>query len=166
MDNKLIKAGFVGFGEVNSPKQLIDHKCSVAMEEIKSMGIEMVTTETVTDDPKGQDVKRAIRDLKESDFDFLIICVAGWIPSHAVITLTNEFKNKPMILWGLAGDMENGHIVTAAAQAGTTALRKVFEDLGYKFRYIYNIIGKPSPLHLSLIHISEPTRRTPISYAV
>ena len=142
-----MKAAFVGFGEINSPKQLIDHKCSVAMGEIKSMGIEVVTTETVTDDPKGQDVKRAIKDLKESDFDFLIICVAGWIPSHAVIAVTNEFKNKPMILWGLAGDMENGHIVTAAAQAGTTALRKVFEDLGYKFKYIYNIIGKPSPLH-------------------
>ena len=51
-----------------------------------------------------------------------------------------------MILWGLAGDMENGRLVTAAPQAGTTALRKVFDDLGYKFRYIYNIIGKPSPL--------------------
>ena len=51
-----------------------------------------------------------------------------------------------MILWGLAGDIEDGRMVTAAPQAGTTALRKVFEDLGYKFRYIYNIIGKPSPL--------------------
>jgi len=43
-------------------------------------------------------------------------------------------------------DIENGHVVTAAPQAGTTALRKVFQDLGYKFKYVYNIIGKPSPL--------------------
>ncbi len=141
-----MKAGFVGFGEVNSPKQLIDKKCIIALKEIESLGIEMVTTETVTDDPKGHDVKRAIKDLKKSDFDLLIICLAGWIPSHAVIAITNEFKQKPMILWGLAGNMENGHIVTTAAQAGTTALRKVFDDLGYKFKYIYNIIGKPSPL--------------------
>jgi len=53
-----------------------------------------------------------------------------------------------MILWGLAGDYDSeGRLVTAAPQAGTTALRKVFFDLGYKFRYIYNIAGKPSPLN-------------------
>lgn len=141
-----MKAAFVGFGEVNSPKQLINSKCLKALEEVKSLGIGIVTTETVTDDPKGNDFKRAIKDLKKDDFDFLIICIAGWIPSHAVIAITNEFKYKPMILWGLAGDMENGHIVTTAAQAGTTALRKVFGDLAYKFKYIYSIIGKPSPL--------------------
>ena len=146
MGTNLMKAAFVGFGEINSPQQLIKLKCLTALQEVKSLGINVVTTDHVTDDTKAVDVKRAIKDLKKEDFDFLIICVAGWIPSHAVIAITNEFKNKPMILWGLAGDMENGRLVTAAPQAGTTALRKVFVDLGYKFRYIYNIIGKPSPL--------------------
>jgi L-fucose isomerase-like protein len=145
-DKNILKAAFVGFGEVNSPQQLIKEKCSRAHEEIRSLGIETVTTEVVTDDPKGIDIKRAIADLKKEDFDILIICLAGWIPSHAVISITNEFKWKPMLLWGLAGDIENGRLITAAPQAGTTALRKVFEDLGYKFKYIYNIIGKPSPL--------------------
>lgn len=142
-----MKAGFVGFGEVNSPKGTIDEKCSIAKKEVESIGIQLVTTETVTDDPKGIDVKRAVEDLRNSDFDLLIICLAGWIPSHAVITITHEFRHKPMILWGLAGNIENGKIATTAAQAGTTALRKVFYDLGYKFKYVYNIIGKPSPLN-------------------
>ena len=141
-----MKAGFVGFGEINSPKQLIDDKCGKARDEIKSLGFDIVTTETVTDDPLGQDVKRALSDLNKEDFDVLIICLAGWIPSHAVIAITHVFKHTPMILWGLCGDMENGHIVTAAPQAGTTALRKAFDDLGYRFRYVYNIIGKQSPL--------------------
>lgn len=142
----LIKAAFVGFGEVNSPQQLIKDKCLKAREEIKSLGIKLITTDHVTDDLKGIDVNRAIKELKKDDFDLLIICIAGWIPAHAVISITTEFKCKPMILWGLAGDMKNGRLVTAAPQAGTTALRKVFDDLGYKFKYIYNIIGKPSPL--------------------
>lgn len=140
------KTAFVGFGEINSPQQLIKDKCLTALEEVKSLGIEVVSTDHVTDDPEGIDVKRAINDLSKESFDSLIICLAGWIPSHAVITITNEFKNKPMILWGLAGDVEGGRVVTAAPQAGTTALRKVFDDLGYKFIYIYNIIGNPSPL--------------------
>ncbi|MCK9413550.1 MAG: hypothetical protein M0Q53_14715 [Prolixibacteraceae bacterium] len=141
-----VNVAFVGFGEINSPQQLIKDKCSIALEEIKTLGFSIVTTNHVTDDPAGVDVKRAIADLGQSDFDLLIVCLAGWIPSHAVISVTNAFKDKPMILWGLAGDIENGRVVTAAPQAGTTALRKVFQDLGYKFIYVYNIIGKPSPL--------------------
>ena len=146
MNKNIAKAAFVGFGEVNSPQELIKTKCLKALEEVKSLGIEIVSTDPVTDDPEGNDVNRAIKDLKKDDFGILIVCIAGWIPSHAVIAITNEFKSKPMILWGLAGDIENGRLVTAAPQAGTTALRKVFDDLGYKFKYIYNIIGKPSPL--------------------
>jgi L-arabinose isomerase len=146
MNENNVKAAFVGFGEVNSPQELITAKCLKALEEVKSLGIEIVTSDPVTDDPEGIDVKRAIKDLKKDDFSLLIICIAGWIPSHAVIAITNEFKSKPMILWGLAGDIENGRLVTAAPQAGTTALRKVFDDLGYRFKYIYNIIGEPSPL--------------------
>ncbi len=144
--NNTIKLAFVGFGEVNSPKQLIDNKCAKALEEIKSLGFDILTTPTVSDDPNGNDVRRAVEELKNRDFDLLVVCIAGWIPSHAVISVTNAFKEKPMVLWGLAGDMENGRTITTAPQAGTTALRKVFEDLGYKFKYVYNIIGKPSPL--------------------
>src|SRR5690606_28562850 len=132
--------------EINSPKRLIEDKCRLALTELKSLGMEIVTTDVVTDDAAGNDVRRAISDLSGKNFDVLIVCLSGWIPSHAVIAITDEFKNKPMVLWGLAGDMENGHIVTAAAQAGTTALRKVFSDMGYRFIYVYNIIGKPSPL--------------------
>lgn len=147
MKNNRMKTAFVGFGEINSPQQLIQSKCEIARKEIESLGISLITTDHVTDDPEGKDVRRAVNDLKKEEFNALIICVAGWIPSHAVIAVTEEFKDKPMILWGLAGDMEDGRVVTAAPQAGTTALRKVFEDLGYKFRYVYNIIGKPSPLN-------------------
>lgn len=146
MNNSGIKVAFAGFGEVNSPKQLIDKKCMEALTEIRSLGLNVVFTPTITDDPEGKDVKRAVSDLKDKDFDLLILCIAGWIPSHAVISVAGEFKDRPMILWGLAGDLENGRLVTAAPQAGTTALRKVFEDLGYRFIYVYNRIGKASPL--------------------
>ncbi len=140
------KAAFVGFGEINSPQDLIAEMCHNALREVKSLGIDVVATDYVTDDAKGERVHAALSILEEEKFDVLIICLAGWIPSHAVISITDAYKDKPMILWGLAGTIENGRIVTAAAQAGTTALRGVFEMLGYRFIYIYNIIGKPSPL--------------------
>lgn len=146
MDQKMRNAAFVSFGEINSPKALIEEMASKAIQEIGSLDMNLLIVETVTDDEKGDDIKKALTKLKTADFDLLIICIAGWIPSHAVIAITDAYKDKPMILWGLAGDINNGRIITTAAQAGTTALRKVFEDLGYKFRYVYNIIGKPAPL--------------------
>lgn len=38
--------------------------------------------------------------------------------------------------------MEEGRLVTTADQAGTSALRKTFCDLGYNFIYVYDVIGK------------------------
>ncbi|MFC2087189.1 hypothetical protein ACFLSA_03380 [Bacteroidota bacterium] len=143
----MAKVAFIGFGEINSPKELIELKCNQALEEIKILGFEVITTTPVTDDPGNEDVKRAIKVLSTAEFDVLVICIAGWIPSHAVVSISNEFKDKPMVLWGLCGDLKNGKVVTPAPQAGTTALRKVFEDLGYKFKYVYNIIGQPTPLY-------------------
>jgi L-fucose isomerase-like protein len=152
--NEVFSVGFVGFGEINSPKELIDAKCLEALDKIKSLGYQVHTTDTVTDDPAGTDVSRAIDEMKSKKIDVLIICLAGWIPSHAVIAVTDAFRHHPMILWGLCGDIEGGRIVTAAAQAGTTALRKVFADLGYKYRYFYNIIGRPIPIDAISSYIS------------
>jgi len=82
--------------------------------------------------------------LKGQDFDCLVVCIAGWIPTHAVVKVTEHFRHIPMVLWGLCGWMEGDRLVTTADQAGTTAIRKTFYDLGYTFKYVYDIIGLPS----------------------
>jgi L-fucose isomerase-like protein len=138
-----MRAGFVGFGEVNTPRDLIEKKCGEAMKLLEDRGIELVSTEPVSDDPAGQDVERAVMELSRERFDFLILCVAGWIPSHAVINVADAFSHKPMLLWGLSGSTKDGVLVTTADQAGTSALRKAFEDMGYRFKYIYESIGAP-----------------------
>ncbi len=133
-----IRAGFVGFGEVNSPKELIESKCLEAKKLLEKNDMEIIYTEPVSDDPDGIGVKRAITNLSGRDFDFLVVCVAGWIPSYTVISVISEFYHKPMVLWGLAGYYKNGRLVTTADQAGAAALRKVMEDMGYNFKYVYN----------------------------
>lgn len=140
----MAKAAFVGFGEVNTPKELIVKKCSDAFESLKKQGVDAIGVFPVTDDYEEVDVKNAINALKGQEFDFLVVCIAGWIPTHAVVKVTEHFRNKPMVLWGLCGWIEDGRIVTTADQAGTTAIRKTFYDLGYNFKYIYDIIGRPS----------------------
>lgn len=137
------KIAFIGFGEVNTPVDIIIKKCKDAEDALKSEGLDLISVYPVTDDYEEKDIKRALDTLKGQDFDALVLCVAGWIPSHAVIKITEQYKHLPMVLWGLCGWIESdGRLVTTADQAGTSALRKTFADLGYKFRYIYDIIGK------------------------
>jgi L-fucose isomerase-like protein len=137
------KVGFVCFGEVNTPPEVIRRKAAEAKQNLAAAGLSVVTTDPVSDDPAGDHAARAIRELSKESFDLLILCVAGWIPSHTVIAVASPFRHLPMLLWGLAGWMEEGRLVTTADQAGTTALRKPMEDMGFRFRYFYEVFDRP-----------------------
>lgn len=138
-----IRAGFVGFGEINTPREFIDKRCADASALLEQQGVELVKTAPVSDDPEGVHVARAVRDLQAGgDFDLLVICVAGWIPTWAVISVIEPFKHKPMIVWGLTGWQEGDRFVTTADQAGTTGLRKPMADMGYTFKYVVNYRGQ------------------------
>ena len=134
-----IRAGFVGFGEVNTPREFIDGRCRIAADELKKRGVELFETAPVSDDPQGLQAARAVEELSKGDFDALVVCVAGWIPTWAVMKVIEPFKHKPMLLWGLSGWRENGHFVTTADQAGTTALRAPMTEMGYNFKYLVNL---------------------------
>jgi len=143
MELPQLKAGFVGFGEVFSPRELINQMVADAKHALEDRGIELVTTEPVTDDPERIDESRAIADLSRGDFDFLVVCLAGWIPTHTVIDVISHFRHRPMVVWGLTGHYQNGRLVTTAAQAGTTALRDPMDALGFQFGYIYDTPDAP-----------------------
>jgi L-fucose isomerase-like protein len=137
------KAGFVCFGEVNTPREVIRGKAERARKLLAEAGMELVVTDPVSDDPAGADVARAVAELGRGEFDLLILCVAGWIPSHAVVSVLTPFKHTPMLLWGLTGWVEDGRLITTADQAGTSALRKPMQDMGISFRYFYEVYDRP-----------------------
>lgn len=132
------KAAFIGFGEVNTPSEIIERKCFEASEAIKKSGVDLFKAPVVTDDASGRRVKKAAEEISKQDFDVLILCIAGWIPSWAVFSVIENFKHKPMVLLGLTGWTEDGRFVSTADQAGTTALRKPMADMGYNFKYVVN----------------------------
>ena len=136
-------AGLVCFGEVNTPREVIARKAAEARRLLEGVGITLVTTDPVSDDPGGRDVARAVQDLSRARFDLLILCVAGWIPSHAVVSVLTPFRHLPVLLWGLAGWVERGKLVTTADQAGTSALRKPLEDMGIRLKYFYEVYDRP-----------------------
>lgn len=140
------RAGFVGFGEFNIPRDVIEKKCAEAGAALESAGLELIQTAPVADDERGKSSERAVEELSKGDFDVLIVCAAGWIPSWAVFSVIENFRHKPMVLLGLAGWKENDRFVSTADQAGTTALRKPMEDMGYNFKYVVNRLCEDLPV--------------------
>lgn len=140
------KIGFVCFGEVNTPIERLRMKHDEGLQVLSGLGYEFTDGGLVIDDPEYQTADAAVEKLAGLDMSCLVVCIAGWIPTHAVVRVTDHFRHVPMLLWGLCGWKENGRIITTAEQAGTTAIRPAFEALGYTFKYVYNIIDKPYPM--------------------
>ena len=138
--------GYVCFGEVNTPIERLQMKHDEALAALQAKFENVIDGGLVIDDPAYETADSAYAKLAGLDLDCLIVCVAGWIPTHAVIRVTDHFRHIPMLLWGLCGWKENGRIITTAEQAGTTAIRPAFEALEYNFKYIYNVIGKEWPM--------------------
>ena len=139
--------GFVCFGEVNTPFERLVIKHDEALRSLAALeDAELFDAGLVIDDAKYETADRAVQILKAQDLDCIILCVAGWIPTHAVIRVTDHFRHLPVLLWGLCGWMENGHLVTTADQAGTTAIRPALAAMHYRYQYIYSVIGKPAPI--------------------
>lgn len=139
------RVGFVCFGEVNTPIERLQMKHDEALGVLTAMGYDLLDAGLVIDDEKYATADAAAEKLRGFDMCCLVVCVAGWVPTHAVIRVTDQYRHIPMLLWGLCGWKENGRIITTAEQAGTSATRPTFEALGYDFKYVYNIIGKDYP---------------------
>ncbi|NMA09151.1 MAG: hypothetical protein GX929_08580 [Clostridiales bacterium] len=139
--------GFVPFGEVNTPHEVINRRAAQALLELRALGYPVAATLPVTDDAEYADADRAVTDLEKQPLDALIVCVAGWIPTHAVIRVIDRFRHLPMLLWSLAGWYdEEGKLISTADQAGATALFPTMKGLGYNCRYVYSVAGQPLPM--------------------
>ena len=118
--------GFVCFGEVNTPIEKLQEKHDEAFAKLSAQVEDLVDGGLVIDDPAYETADAAYAKLAGKDLACLVVCVAGWVPPHAVVRVTDHFRHTPMLLWGLCGWKENGRIITTAEQAGTTAISPTF----------------------------------------
>ncbi|MEA4966101.1 MAG: hypothetical protein VB055_09805 [Oscillospiraceae bacterium] len=140
------KVGFLCFGEVNTPFERLQLKHDEAAAALAELDLELLDAGIVIDDADYRTADAAVEKLLPFQMECLILCVAGWIPTHAVIRVTDRFRHIPMLLWGLRGWYERGRLVTTADQAGTAAIRPALEALGYTFKFVYSVVGRPLPM--------------------
>ena len=106
------RVGFVCFGEVNTPIDRLNMKHDEALSVLMPLGYELLDGGLVIDDPAYETADAAVGKLLNADMTCLIVCVAGWVPTHAVVRVTDHFRHLPILLWGLCGWKENGRIIT------------------------------------------------------
>ena len=140
------QVGFVCFGEINTPFERLQLKHDEALKALSEKVEGLIDAGVVIDDPEYKYADSALEKLAGRDFYCLVVAVAGWVPTHAVIKVLDHYRHLPMVLWGLAGWYENGRLITTADQAGTTAIRPAMEAMHYTFKYVYSIVNQPLPV--------------------
>ena len=154
------QVGFVCFGEINTPFERLQIKHDQALKALAALDCELLDAGIVIDDPGYETADAALAKLEGRSLSCLIVCVAGWVPTHAVIRVTDPLRHVPMLLWGLCGWYENGRLITTADQAGTSAIRPAFEALGYTFKFVYSIVEKPAPIEKIAAFVAACRART------
>ena len=66
------KIGFIGFGEVNTPVDVIIRKCSAAEKALKAEGLELVSVYPIADDYEEKQVNDAVQKLKKENLMHLL----------------------------------------------------------------------------------------------
>ena len=64
-----VKTGFVGFGEVNTPREFIEPRVAEAVAALQARNVEVFAAPVVSDDPEGLQAAAAVEFLKKHDFD-------------------------------------------------------------------------------------------------
>jgi DNA-binding LacI/PurR family transcriptional regulator len=69
----MTRCAFLGFGEVNTPSEVIRRKCAAAEAALKDAGVTTVSVWPISDDYEEKDIKRALAALEGERFDSLVL---------------------------------------------------------------------------------------------
>jgi L-fucose isomerase-like protein len=137
-----LKAGYVSFGTIFYEPGNLKMISARAEEQLEKAGIELHRTDPVYGE--GEEPERAIRELREGEWDFLIVNIINWVDTRGVFRVLHAFRDKPMVLYSFGGwTDEHGTLISPAAGAGSTSVRYPLEQWGFKFKYLFNGPDQP-----------------------
>ena len=139
-----LTAGYVSFGTQYYRPENLAALTRGAEAQLRNAGIELVRTDPVFGE--GAEPDRAIRELRSGEWDFLFANVMNWVEVRGVMRVLLEFRDRPVLLYGLGGYTEGGTLICPAAGAGCTALRFPMERMGFRFKYLFNAPDSPMDL--------------------
>ena len=131
-----LSAGYVSFGTQYYKPEHLAALSGRAESQLRQAGIDLVPTDPVFGE--GAEPDRAIEELKNGEWDFLIANVLNWVEVRGVMRVLMEFRDHPIVLYSSGGYTEGDTLICPAAGAGCTALRFPMERMGFRFKYLFN----------------------------
>jgi len=131
------RALVVPFGYPGYPDQLMKRSRNGSIRHLKRLGIETVTVPNVID---FADAKEARQQIAKEDFEFVVVVVLSWLEATNVIEAVRDFAHKPILLWSHTMWQDKDQWWTIGPIPGVGVLRQAFEELEWKFKFIY---GQP-----------------------
>lgn len=130
-----VRAAFISFGFFAYPIEFIRERSKRIFDETVKRGL---NAEYFGPCIEIEDSEKILKELKVKEFDFIIAHITTWTTSPVVVRVLKEYKNIPVLVWGIGGKTENGTLVSPASAAGTSGLLHTFRQFDIKYKYIYD----------------------------
>jgi L-fucose isomerase-like protein len=128
------KAILVPFGYPDYPQDLVSKFISESEEMLKGLNIELKTTRPVI---CLDDVPSAVKDIRESEFDFIVALVVSWVEAPNLVATLRDWFHRPILLWSHTTYMEDGVRITLGPMPAAGVLRETLDEMGAKFKFVY-----------------------------
>lgn len=129
------KVIILSVGDAQYPQDALGKVIESVREGVAALpSAEVVGAYTIMDD---KDADIVASEVLEKIFDAIIVNYVSWHITPYVMRTLKNYKEKPILVWGIGGWTDaSGKLIAPAAAAGTTALVPVLKELEYKYMVI------------------------------
>lgn len=131
MKTEKTKVIILSVGDAQYPQDRLGQAIDSVRAAVRSIPLaEVVYEGKIMEDVSADRVACEVKDLV---FDAIIVNYVSWhITPYVMRTLIN-YKDKPILVWGIGGYSENGRLFAPASTAGTTAIIPVLKEMGFTY---------------------------------
>ncbi len=132
-----MKALLLPFGYSAYPKDLVLERLEESKKHLERLNVDFIATDLILD---VSDAIKVRKEVKNCDFDCIIVLLSTWIEATNVIEVVDEYKHLPMMLWTHENIDKGDELVSLGSIAAAGVMRETFEEFEYKFTFV---VGNP-----------------------
>ena len=131
MKTEKTKVIILSVGDAQYPQDKLGAAIDSVRKAVRSIPLADVVYEgTIMEDVSADKVHE---DVKGLIFDAIIVNYVSWHITPYVMRTLIDYKDKPILVWGIGGYTENGRLFAPAATAGTTAIIPALKEMGFRY---------------------------------
>ena len=160
------KAVMVPFGYWGYPEDLLDKLQKDSQDMLKSLDIDVTTVSRAN---VWEDAAVTAAELRQQDFDFMVVLNLAWSEALIVTETIQEHFLKPILLWShtMWKDEPSGEFHNVGAVAGMGVLRETFEEMGLRFKFVWGMpdsekVQREIRLHASVLSTMDRLKHSKI----